>query len=154
MKLIKLVKYLIHDLLTNPLFYLRYLVCGATATAVNTYTYHVFFRIIGIPNVISVAMAWTVSTVLCFWGYRLWVFKSAEKSKSGILKEFWSFMGLRLFTCFLEMGIMFIAVDIFAWNHILWKIIACGVSTIINFLASKFFIFKPKAEKNNEHLRF
>lgn len=140
-KIFQLIQTLWNDLLTNPWFYVRYVAVGSSATLLDTWLYHAAYDLIGIPNVLSVAIAWVFSTSACFWGYRLWVFRSKETERKGIFREFWSFMGLRLFTCLLDMGIMYVAVDVMDWPHILWKLISCAICTVLNFLASKFFIF-------------
>ena len=47
-----------------------------------------------------------------------------------------------LLTGGLDIGIMFIAVDIMNWNGTVWKIVSNIVVIILNYIASKLVIFK------------
>lgn len=45
-------------------------------------------------------------------------------------------------TGILDVVIMAIAVDYLKWNSLIWKLISNIIVTIINYVASKFIIFK------------
>ncbi len=81
---------------------------------------------------------------VCF-GYplnRSWVFRSTNPN---IAKEFGGFAASRLSTWFLDIFIMWLTVNVLAWNYWISKIcISAVVVTVLNYIFSKVLIFKKK----------
>ena len=68
--------------------------------------------------------------------------KKKEKLKNKILKEFLFFAFTRYITGVLDVGIMVIGVEIFKQDDKLLKIISNVIGIILNYITSKFLIFK------------
>ena len=59
-------------------------------------------------------------------------------------KEFAAFLGARLGTGLLDMLIMYLCVDLLGWNDMVMKLASNVIVVILNYILSKFFIFKKK----------
>ena len=133
--------------------FLLYCVFGAMATAVNMLSYELFYRVLEVENVISVALSWFLAVTFAFFTNKYIVFKkeSGASMRFNILSELGYFYLCRLLSGVLDVVIMFIAVDILSYNHTLWKFISNLVVGLCNYLAGKFFIFSKKRFKEEEH---
>lgn len=119
-----------------------YLIFGALTTVVNIISYYVAYNVLKIPNVASTVISWIISVLFAFLTNKIFVFESKVKGFKAILREISAFFVCRLLTGVLDVAIMWISVDIMNWNSLVWKIISNVLVMILNFLASKLFIFK------------
>lgn len=126
--------------------FLTYCVFGAMATGVNMLSYELFYRILGWPNVLSTALSWLTAVSFAFVTNRLIVFRAKEgEARRPIIQELGFFYLCRALSGVLDIIVMFIAVDLMAWNHTLWKFISNLLMGLCNYLAGKFLIFRQKA---------
>ena len=121
-----------------------YVVFGAMATFVNMAAYYFCYNLLGIPNVPSVIIAWVLAVIFAFFTNKLWVFESKSMAPEVLKHEIPAFFGARLLTGLLDIGIMYLAVDVLHWNATLWKLISNVIVIILNYLASKLVIFRKK----------
>ena len=120
-----------------------YCIFGAMATLVNMLSYEVFYSFLRLPNTPSVALAWFLAVTFAFFTNKYIVFRSKGKENIHSLPvQLLSFYLCRAASGVLDIIIMFIAVDIFSWNHTLWKFISNLAMGICNYIAGKIFIFK------------
>ena len=119
-----------------------YLFFGALTTAVNIISYYASYNIFKISNVTSTILAWALALLFAFVTNRIFVFESKAKGFKEIIRELLAFFICRLLTGAIDVLIMWISVDIMNWNSMLWKIISNVLVVVLNFLASKLFIFK------------
>ena len=126
---------------------IMYAVFGGLTTLVNMAAYYLCFNIIGISNVPSVIIAWILAVCFAFITNKLWVFNSKSFSAKVLKHELPTFFGARIATGLLDVGIMYLAVDVLHWNSTVWKLISNILVIIINYIASKLLIFKHPAEK-------
>jgi putative flippase GtrA len=76
---------------------------------------------------------------------RSWVFKSHNPQ---IAKEFGMFAASRLSTWILDIVIMWVTVNVLAWNYWISKIfISAVLVTILNYVFSKVLIFGKKKKE-------
>ena len=92
----------------------------------------------------SAAVAWVLSVLFAYVTNRRWVFHSEAKGAKAIGKEFAAFLGARLGTGLLDMLIMYLCVDLLGWNDMVMKLASNVIVVILNYILSKFFIFKKK----------
>ena len=121
---------------------MRYLICGALATAVNIGAYSLFYYPFHISNGTSNVIAWVVAAIFAYITNRIIVFDSQVNSKKGLIKEIISFFGCRLLTLAVDQAIMVFTVDKLGWNGLLMKVISNIIVIILNFVFSKILIFK------------
>lgn len=122
-----------------------YLVFGVLTTLVNIIVYWVAAHPLGIKTVPSSVIAWIAAVLFAYVTNRIWVFHSETTGKSGIFREMLYFFGARFATGVIDWVFMYVTVDLLAFNDVYMKVIANVIVVILNYLASKMFIFKnPK----------
>lgn len=127
----------------EPILYIFFGVC---TTLINTACYALLHDCLSVSNITSTILAWFAAVIFAFFTNRSLVFNSRSSTISEKLKEAASFFSCRALTGVLDVVIMFISVDILHFNSIVWKLISNIIVTIVNYVASKFFIFKKSAE--------
>lgn len=121
-----------------------YLIFGAGTTLINIASYYVMYNLLAVPNVPSDIVAWIVSVLFAFVTNRRYVFEQTDNSAHRLLRDFVSFVGCRIATGVLDVVIMYLAVDLMRWNGLVWKIISNILVVVLNYVASKYFIFKKE----------
>lgn len=121
-----------------------YLIFGALATLANIVSYYVFYNILHCSNFISTVIAWLLSVLLAYFTNRVFVFESKQNGLKNVLREMAAFFTCRILTGIMDVVIMLVTVDVMNWNSMLWKIISNILVIVLNYFASKVFIFKNK----------
>ena len=73
---------------------------------------------------------------------KLWVFESKSFDFKLFMKELGSFTVCRLATGALDLGIMFVGVDLLKGPAMILKVISNIIVIILNYVMSKVFVFK------------
>ena len=124
---------------------INYLIFGGLSTIVNFVSYYISARIIGIDEVVSSGISWFCAVMFAYITNKIFVFESKSENKKGIIKEIISFIGFRVISGILcDVGTFALMVKVFSINDILSKVITQVMVVIVNYLFSKFFIFKKK----------
>ena len=122
---------------------INYLIFGGLSTIVNFVSYYISARIIGIDEVVSSILSWFCAVMFAYITNKIFVFESKSKNKKGIVKEIISFIGCRVISGILcDVGTFALMVKVFSINDIVSKVITQVMVVIVNYLFSKFFIFK------------
>lgn len=87
-------------------------------------------------------IAWVLSVAFAFITNKLFVFESKSMSVKVIIKELYSFVIARLLSLAFDEAFMMVAIKFM--DSMLAKIISNVFVVIINYVLSKFFIFKNK----------
>lgn len=124
---------------------LSYLFFGAATTVINVAVYFICYQMFSISNSVSTVIAWFISVAFAFVTNKLFVFKSHSKKFEKTVKEAMAFFGCRVGSGVLELGIMYLSVDILLFNGTVMKLVTNIIVIVLNFIFSKLFIFK----KNN-----
>ena len=117
-----------------------YVIMGGLTTVINAVFYWFFSKITG--NVAATAIAWFIAVIFAFLTNKFFVFESRSMKCERFLREFFLFIGCRLFSGGVDLSFMYITVDLLGLHGVLMKIISDVFITIINFVGSRFFIFK------------
>ncbi len=123
-----------------------YLFFGACTTLINTLCHMLLFLRLGWSNAVSTLTAWFVAVLFAFFTNRRYVFESRSTLPGKRIKELLSFFQYRALTGVLDLGIMLAAVDWLHWNSTLWKLISNVIVTILNYVFSKYLVFKKPKE--------
>ena len=122
--------------------FIVYAFFGMCTTIVNVIVYYISARVIGLGTVSSTVVAWIFAVLFAFFTNKLWVFNSKSWEKKLVVRELSSFYLCRLSTGAFDVAVMFVSVDILGWNDLIMKIISNVIVIILNYVASKFIIFK------------
>ena len=118
-----------------------YIIFGILTTAVDWAVYTVLWRL-GADYRISTAVSWAAEVLFAFVTNKLFVFQSMEFGAKRLWREFVSFVAARAATGIFTMLGMIVMVDGLRWNEFLGKLVVSAVSLVLNYIFSKWFIFK------------
>ena len=121
-----------------------YLIFGVLTTVVNYAVYFPLYYRLGSAS-ISTALAWSVAVLFAFFTNKPFVFKSYDWTPKVVLPEMLKFIGSRVFSGLLDIGIVKLTIDIMGLNPIFWKIVSGAIVIVINYLFSKLLTFRKKA---------
>lgn len=121
-----------------------YTIFGIFTTIINIAVYALLYNYLGVSNVLSTIIAWITAVIYAFVTNKLYVFGSKSWERRVVLSEFNKFFAVRGGTGIFEVVFMYIFVDIFNFNGLIMKLIVNVVVVIINYLASRFMIFKKQ----------
>ena len=126
-----------------------YIFFGICTTVINAIAYELLYKLANISNIASTIIAWFVAVLFAFVTNKDYVFNAEANNFKDKLSQFVSFFACRGLTGILDVAIMVVAVDWFKLNSLLWKLISNIIVTVINYVASKWYIFKNSTDKNN-----
>lgn len=118
-----------------------YLVFGVLTTVVNIVTYYLCKQV-GIEYQIGNIIAWIFSVLFAFITNKIYVFESNKTDSKTLIKEISSFFSFRLLSLAMDMGCMYILVEVVAIDDMIAKIISNIIVIVANYIFSKLFIFK------------
>lgn len=124
-----------------------YAIFGVLTTLVNIATYWICYNLCKIKNVPSNIIAWFIAVVFAFVTNKVSVFNRKTWDKNTILETVYFFLG-RIASGVLEVGMMYLFVDVLHLQELLFKTITTIIVIIINYFFSKFIVFKDR--KNNK----
>ena len=113
-----------------------FLVGGGTAVAVDYSTYYLFMYA-GLPISLSKAISYVLGAAVGFIINKYWAFESKKFS----FKEIVRYVILYAFSAIANTITNSVVLLVISWKLFAF-LCATGVSTIINFMGQKFFVFK------------
>ena len=125
-----------------------YIFFGVCTTVVNAASYAVLYNHANIRNITSTIIAWFIAVLFAFITNKKYVFDSKADRLKDKFHQVASFFIFRGITGILDVIIMAVAVDYLKLNSFLWKLVSNFIVTIINYVASKLFVFKNLADKS------
>ncbi len=123
---------------------ITYIFFGGLTTLINIIAYYILGIILNLPTVFSVVAAWIIAVFFAYFTNKIYVFNSRSFKLNVLVKEMSSFLFFRLASLGVDVLIMIIFVDYLNCDKLITKIAANVVVVIMNYLASKLFIFKKK----------
>ena len=134
-----------------------YLYMGVLTTTVNIISFELIRNMLSGSNMAESAIwkvaeisAFVIAVLFAFITNKLFVFKSYSLNIMRIFSELGMFMGARLITEGINFFIMWIMIDKNGFDEFTTKIIASVIVIVLNYIFSKFLIFKKNknVEKN------
>ncbi len=132
----------IRDFCNKYKSFILYLIFGVLTSLVDYSIYLPLVYLLDVPAVISDIPSWTAAMIFAFFTNKYFVFKSQALSKRKIFREFLSFALCRVGSFILELGFLFVTVDIFSYNEIAMKLLISIIAVMLNYIGSKLFVFK------------
>lgn len=133
---------MLKDMLVKYRSFILYAFFGVCTTLVNIIVYYVCSYVLNLSTIISTAISWFLAVLFAYVTNRKWVFESHVSNTKEVTKEITSFFSCRLLTGLLDIGIMYICVDILNWNDMIIKMTSNILVIVLNYVASKLIIFK------------
>ncbi|MFD1466048.1 GtrA family protein [Lapidilactobacillus mulanensis] len=121
-----------------------YLFYGGWTTVVNIVAFAICHNLLSFNWQIANTIAWILSVLFAFVTNKLWVFHSKTETFGALSWEFAKFVFARLISYGMDMGSMYILIDLMSANTLLAKLITQVIIVIANYFFSKIFIFKSR----------
>lgn len=121
---------------------INYLVFGVLTTLINIVSYGIFSKIFNIDFKLATTIAWIISVIFAFITNKIYVFNSKNPNILLITKEFILFIFFRLLSYIVDIVLMIMLVDWMKIDDLVSKILVNVVVVIINYFASRYFVFK------------
>lgn len=125
---------------------IAYIFFGVCTTLVNIVVYYVCAHPLGMSVGVSTVIGWVLSVLFAFVTNKVWVFDSKSWALQRVMREAVSFYLCRLATGALDLAVMLITVDLLGLNDLLMKILSNVLVVILNYVASRVFIFKKDTD--------
>ncbi len=120
---------------------ISYLIVGVLTTIISIATFAGCYRKLKMSTVLSNIISWVIAVAFAYVANKIFVFQSPSWEMSVVIKEIIGFVSARLLTLGFDIAFIYITVDKLHWNDILCKIGSNVVVMIVNYVASKLFIF-------------
>ena len=141
---------------------ITYVIFGVLTTLVNFFAFWLFTKILGEElYLINNAIAWVVGVIFAYITNKLFVFESKSWNLKLIAKEITGFLGARIFSFLVEEGGMFLFITVLGLGEkfltilnltitgqFIVKILLAVIVVVMNYVFSKFFIFKSSENRN------
>lgn len=120
-----------------------YLIVGVITTLINMAVYYICYYIAELSNLLSNGIAWVLAVMFAYFANDRLVFTETKGGGfSAELKKMERFFAARIFSLLVdEIGMYFFA-DILFINNMFSKIAMNVIIVLLNYILSKFFIFK------------
>ena len=118
-----------------------YGIFGVGSTVINIVVFHLccYWQI---PLVPSNIIAWFFAFLFAFITNKAFVFQSKTWIGKTAFREFTSFLAARLFTLVMDTILMVVLVEWLTVDRLISKIVVNVIVIIVNYVISKFFIFR------------
>lgn len=140
-----------------------YVIFGGLTTLVN-YVVYFLCKAVGLSYSPATVIAWIVAVGFAYIVNRVWVFESKSRGVRAVLREIILFVGARLFSLVLELGVMFVGMDLLQagrWvislsaadlplGEFLTKTVAQILVVLSNYVFSKLVIFRKSRSQSSE----
>ena len=139
-----------------------YIIFGVLTTLVNFMAFWLFTKIFGEQlYLVNNAIAWVAGVVFAYITNKLFVFESKSWSAKVLSKEIPEFLGARIFSFLVEEGGMLLFISVLGLGEknltllnftvtgqFIVKILLAVIVVVMNYVFSKFFIFKSSENRN------
>jgi putative flippase GtrA len=127
---------------------INYLIVGGIGTVVSIAAFALLLRIA--DTVTANIISWIIVVILMYILNRYFVFSEHAKGFSAIIREIISFVSARVATLILETFIVWLGIDVMHFNAIIIKTIGQILVIVLNYVASKLFIFKNSGSTHDK----
>lgn len=129
---------------------IRYIFFGGCSTLVNLGCYYVLRNLVGLDITAANTVAILIAILFAYVVNKLFVFEHRAGSLSALIKEAGSFIGMRLGTMVVEvLGVVLLS-SIWGMHDMLAKLLIQVVIMILNYLISRFVVFKDETSLSEE----
>lgn len=115
-----------------------YLVFGALTTVISIVLYWFFTRIVQVGYYVANVLSWFGAVTFAYITNKQIVFSD----KGNLVKKAFAFYLSRLFSLAVESGVMYLMIECLSVNDLITKIVVQVIVIVLNYIVSKFMIFK------------
>jgi putative flippase GtrA len=123
---------------------LLYLFFGGLTFIISMVSYTIANIGLSINELIANLISWVLAVLFAFFTNRIWVFQSATNTWKEFGMQMLDFFCGRVATLIVEEIIILVFITILAFNSVLVKLVAQIIVIVLNYVISKFWVFKKK----------
>lgn len=123
---------------------IRYIFFGIATTVVNILVYILLSSVLNTNLIVSNTCAWIISVIFAFITNKLFVFQNRFMNFKEDFLSFLNFILYRLLSYGVDLFLMIIFVNLLLTDDIISKILVNVVVILLNYLTSKFIVFRIK----------
>ncbi len=120
---------------------INYLIAGFLTLIVSISSYAILSKVLHVYYITSNIISWILAVIAAYYLNRKFVFKSTSTKKEKIA-EIIKFFKYRILSLIIETILIYLLVDIILINDLISKVIVQIIVIILNYIFSKFLIFK------------
>ena len=121
---------------------LLYLFFGGITVFLGVVVYIVLLRGFGIHELISNVISWIAGVTFSFFTTKKWVFLDRNWQVKYVVHQMFDFYIARLVTLLLQEVLIYIFITRLRFNDVGVKIVTEFINIVLNYLVSKFIIFR------------
>ena len=121
-----------------------YLFFGGCTVLLAIAVFAYLHRIIRINSLFANIISWITGVLFSFFTTRRWVFQAHKNSFSILLKQLFEFCSARALTLLLQEVLIYIFIIKLNLNSMAVKICTEIINIVLNYLVSKFIIFRQR----------
>ncbi|WP_050636350.1 GtrA family protein [Candidatus Stoquefichus sp. SB1] len=121
---------------------IRYIIVGGCTTLVNLIVFTVMCKFLNIDVTLSNFVSVVTSIIFAYITNKIFVFQSKCETIQQLISEASKFIGARLLTMVIEVGGVFLLVNIIGQDELIGKLETQVIVLISNYVISKFLVFK------------
>ncbi|WP_270997023.1 cell wall teichoic acid glycosylation protein GtcA [Listeria seeligeri] len=123
---------------------LMYLIMGGFTTLINIVTFWICEAVLGWDYRIANTVAWVASVLFAFFSNKKYVFESYTPTWKDKVREASSFFGFRFLTYIVDILVMILLISVLSVDELWAKIWTNVIVLVLNYVFSKWIIFKVK----------
>lgn len=121
---------------------IRYIIVGGCTTFVNVLVFTIMCKLFSVDVTMSNFVSVIVSIIFAYVTNKIFVFQTKCHHFKDLLHEASKFIGARLLTMLIEVGGVFLLVNIIGQEEIIGKLETQIIVLVSNYLISKYLVFK------------
>lgn len=126
---------------------IMYIIMGIFTTAVNISSFYILVEILDTDYKTATVIAWILSVLFAYITNKIYVFQQKTSDMRSLMRELTAFFSVRLLSLGIDLGMMILLVSQFHSNETLAKILDNVVIVVVNYIASKWLVFKKTTEE-------
>lgn len=123
---------------------LMYLIMGGFATIINIVAFWFCEAVLGWDYRVANTIAWIASVLFAYFSNKKYVFESYTPSWKDKLREASSFFGFRFLTYIVDILVMILLISVLSVDELWAKIWTNIIVLVLNYVFSKWIIFKVR----------
>lgn len=119
-----------------------YLLFGGLTTIISIASFWIGHSVLRLNEHIANIISWILAVLFAFLTNRVWVFSAKTDNRNAFLGQLIRFYGARLTTLGVEEILLFTFITVLGVNGMVVKVGAQIVVVLLNYVVSKWFVFK------------
>lgn len=120
-----------------------YLIFGVLTTLVSLGVYYVLLWC-SVHYIAAHVFSWAAAVAFAFVTNKIFVFEDKDTSDTTLFRQIWQFVSVRIASGILETALLWLMVDVLLIGEGIAKIPVAVITVIVNYVASKLFVFKKR----------